>query len=203
LSVEGGPLIPRTPGQARTLTSTGRSAAPTLSDPARTGRPDPHATGGANTRTIREQVTAATILAERLTIASRVAALKANNKDSSHSGASENDSVTTPSASVANAAFPVAVLMVRLDIRSLPELSGKMIAIDDKYSVYDSSVRTAIVAAGAHEIQLSEGQTTAINRLVSGEVPAAVLALVSAKAAESFPEIAGFRIFHIPLSIGP
>jgi hypothetical protein len=30
-------------------------------------------------------------------------------------------------------------------------------------------------------------------------VPAAVVALVSAVAAEAFPEIAGFRTFHIPL----
>lgn len=49
-------------------------------------------------------------------------------------------------------------------------------------------------------VELSVGHTTAIDRLVNGEVPAAVLALVSADAAEGFPEIAGFRIFHIPLS---
>jgi hypothetical protein len=62
------------------------------------------------------------------------------------------------------------------------------------------SVRTAIAAAGAAEVQVSKGQTTAINRVASGEVPAAVLALVSAEAAEAFPEIAGFRIFRVPLS---
>jgi hypothetical protein len=61
-------------------------------------------------------------------------------------------------------------------------------------------VRTAIAAAGATEVQLSETQPRAINRLISGDVPAAVLALVSPEAAEGFPEIAGFRIFRIPLS---
>jgi hypothetical protein len=75
-----------------------------------------------------------------------------------------------------------------------------LLEIDDKYSGSNGNVRTAIVAAGAPEVQLTEGQTTAINRLVNGEVPAAVLALVSADAAEGFPEIAGFKIFHIPLS---
>jgi hypothetical protein len=40
----------------------------------------------------------------------------------------------------------------------------------------------------------------AINRLIGGEVPAAVLTLVSPEAAEAFPEIAGFKIFRIPLS---
>jgi ABC-type amino acid transport substrate-binding protein len=94
----------------------------------------------------------------------------------------------------------VAVLMVLPDITSVSDLAGKTIAIDDRYSASNASVRTAIVAAGAPEVQLSEGQATAINRLTNGEVPAAVLALVTADAAETFPAIAGFRIFHIPLS---
>jgi hypothetical protein len=47
---------------------------------------------------------------------------------------------------------------------------------------------------------LSKGQTTAINRVACGEVPAAVLALLSPEAAQAFPEIAGFRIFRVPLS---
>jgi TRAP-type uncharacterized transport system substrate-binding protein len=90
--------------------------------------------------------------------------------------------------------------MTRPDIKSVSDLTGRNIAIDERYSASNGSVRTAIVAAGAPEVQLSEGQTTAIDRLVKGEVPAAVLALVSADAAEAFPEIAGFRIFHVPLS---
>jgi ABC-type amino acid transport substrate-binding protein len=94
----------------------------------------------------------------------------------------------------------VAVLMTHQDIKSVADLAGKTIAIDERYSASNGSVRTAIVAAGAPEIQLSEGQATAINRLTNGEVPAAVLALVTVDAAEGFPEIAGFKIFHIPLS---
>jgi ABC-type amino acid transport substrate-binding protein len=94
----------------------------------------------------------------------------------------------------------VAVLMALPDIKSVADLAGKTIAIDNRYSASNGSVRTAIVAAGASEIQLNEGQTTAINRLTNGEVPAAVLALVTAEAAEGFPRIAGFNIFHIPLS---
>jgi len=135
--------------------------------------------GVANTRTVDAQVAAATALAERLT-ATTVAPppdMKADNTD-----------------------LLVAVLMARPDIKSVSDLAGKTIAVDDRYSASNGIVRTAIVAAGAPEVQLSEGHTTAINRLANGEVPAAVLALVSADAAEGFPEIAGFRIFHIPLS---
>jgi hypothetical protein len=137
-----------------------------------------------------------------MTIATAFAALKANNGDrSNHSETAEDgDSAKATSSSANNTDVPVAVLVARLNVRSLSELSGETIAIDDRYSTYNRSVRTAIVAAGAAKVQLSEGQTTAINRLVSGEVPAAVVALVSAEAAESFPEIAGFRIFHIPFS---
>ncbi|WP_245284130.1 hypothetical protein [Bradyrhizobium sp. Cp5.3] len=58
----------------------------------------------------------------------------------------------------------------------------------------------AIVAAGGPAVQLSAGHTAAIDRLVNGEVPAAVAALVSVDAAEAFPEIKGFKIFHLPLS---
>ena len=74
------------------------------------------------------------------------------------------------------------------------------IAIDDRQSPSSASVRTAIAAAGAAGVQLSEGQTTAINRVASGEVPAAVLTLESPEAAETLPEIEGYKIFRIPLS---
>ena len=94
----------------------------------------------------------------------------------------------------------VAVLMVRPDIKSVSGLTGKTVAIDERYSASNGTVRTALVAAGAPQVQLRGGETTAMNRLVNREVPAAVLALVSSDTVESFPEIAGFRMFHIPLS---
>jgi hypothetical protein len=49
-------------------------------------------------------------------------------------------------------------------------------------------------------VRLSQGQAKAVDRLISGEVPAAVLTLVSPEVAEMFPEIAGFNIFRVPLS---
>ena len=57
-----------------------------------------------------------------------------------------------------------------------------------------------MAAAGALEVQLSKGQTTAINRLVAKEVPAAVVGLVSTSAADRFPEIARYRTFQVPLA---
>jgi hypothetical protein len=161
----------------------------TVSDaaPANLAGPPAKADVAANptSRTIQQQVAAATAVAERLTVATEVPALAETARDTDGSNPSE---------------LLVALLMTRADIKSVPDLAGKDIAIDDRQSKSSDDVRSAIVAAGAAEVQLSEGQTTAIDRLISGEVPAAVLTLVSPEAAEAFPNVAGFRIFRIPLS---
>jgi TRAP-type uncharacterized transport system substrate-binding protein len=163
-----------------------------------------NAAAGSNTRTIQEQVAAATAVAERMTIATAVQALepKANDKDrSNHSEAVlRGDAEKSAPMSPNNANHLVALLIARPEIKSVSDLTSKIIGIDDRHSASSGNVRTAIVAAGAADVQLSDGQTKAINRLISGELPAAVLALVSPEAAEGFPEVAGFKIFRIPLS---
>ena len=111
-----------------------------------------------------------------------------------------NNADKPPSPPEGDADLLVAILMARPEITSISDLAGKSVAIDDKYSASNGNVRVAIVAAGAPEVQLRENQTAAIDRLVSGDVSAAVLALVSERAADGFPEISGYRIFHIPLS---
>ena len=124
-------------------------------------------------RTPQEQMAAATAVAERMSVPTLDASLDAL----------------------------VAVLVTGPDVKSVSDLAGKTIAIDDRYSEQSiSRVRIAMTAAGALEAQLSKGQTTAISRLVGKEVPAAVVGLVSANAASSFPEIARFRTFQVPLS---
>jgi TRAP-type uncharacterized transport system substrate-binding protein len=142
-------------------------------------RPEPadNAAAGSNVRTIKQQIAAATALAENVT---GVAAIPASNP------------------AVPNKA--VAVLLARPEIKSVSDLTGKTVAIDDSQSASTDNVRTALVAAGAIETQLSEGQAKAVDRLISGEVPAAVLTLVSSEAAEWFPDVAGFKIFRVPLS---
>jgi hypothetical protein len=114
----------------------------------------------------------------------------------------EQQAGKSPSAPPNDAARLVAILAARPEIKSVSDLTDKTIAIDDRQSSLHAVVRTAIVAAGATGVQLTEGQATAINRVVNGEVPAAVLTLESPEAAETFPDIEGFRIFRIPLSPG-
>ena len=168
---------------------------------------EPHPTVGAadaDARRIEARVAAATVLAERITVATVNPSpdIKPGNGDRSSRaetlgrGHGENNAP----ASANDTYLLIAVVMTRSDIKSVSDLIGAKIAIGSMHSMSQGSVRTAIVAAGAPGIQLSEGQTTAINRLVNGEVPAAVLALVSTDAANGFPEIAGFNIFQIPLS---
>jgi hypothetical protein len=144
------------------------------SEATRAGATDPPSTSDVpQTRTTLEQVAAASAVAERMSAPTLDASLDAL----------------------------VAILVAGPDVKSVSDLAGKTIAIDDRYS--ESSVgrvRTAMTAAGAPEVQLSKGQTTAINRLVAKEVPAAVVGLVSASAADSFPELARFRTFQVPLS---
>jgi hypothetical protein len=71
--------------------------------------------------------------------------------------------------------------------------------MDEEYSESRNDILVAFVIAGALPDQFSVAPTTAINRLLNREVPAAVLALVSSDSAEGFPDIAGFKVFQIPL----
>ena len=158
-------------------------------------------------RTVREQVAAATALAERATTASAapVPPQEANNVETSGrtEAAQPSDTEQTASAPTSNTNNTdnlVAVLMARPEITSMSDLTGKDVAIEDLQSASGATIRTAIAAAGAVEVQLNEGHTKAIDRLIAGEVPAAILTLASPEAAEWFPDIAGYRIFRIPLS---
>jgi hypothetical protein len=93
----------------------------------------------------------------------------------------------------------VVLLISRSDVKSASALNGLSIAIDATQSGVGENIRSALVAAGAVETQLSVSDTSPLDRLVSGEVPAAVLNLVSPAAADAFPEIKGFKVLRVPL----
>ena len=92
----------------------------------------------------------------------------------------------------------VALVLARPEINSLSDLNNKTIAITEKQSASSGRVSAALMAAGAAEVQFSEGKASAIDRLISGEVPAAVV-LASREVASLFPEVEGFRTFRVPL----
>jgi hypothetical protein len=95
------------------------------------------------------------------------------------------------------------VVLVHSDIGSVAELAGKDIAIDGRQLGSNREIRTALVAAGASDIQMRDKGSHIIDHLVERQVPAAILSLVSQDAADAFPNITGFKLFEIPLSSPP
>jgi hypothetical protein len=148
---------------------------------------DSQAAAGSDAKTVREQVAAATSAAEQVTTVAALPIADAKNTADADRAASTR---------LGNTDFMVAILIARPEIQSVSGLAGKSIAIDAGRS---GNIKTAIGDAGAADVQLSEGQAKAVDRLIDGEVPAAVVALVSPKAAEGFPEIAGFKVLRILL----
>ena len=150
-------------------------------------------------RTIRQQVVEATGLADLVTAigTGREASNISDNPEVETSAVGDTDKTASASDSPDNL---VALVLARPEISSLSDLNNKSVAIEEKQSASSGRVSAAFMAAGAAEVQFSEGQAGAIDRLISGEVPAAVLTLASRQAAEWFPDIAGFRTFRIPLA---
>ena len=97
----------------------------------------------------------------------------------------------------------VALVLVHSDIGSVAALAGKDIAIDSRHLGSNREVRTALVVAGASDIQIRDTGSRTIDHLVEQQVPAAILSLVSRDAADAFPNITGFKLFEIPLSSPP
>jgi hypothetical protein len=166
----------------------GGNSSPKTGLPETTGTVTPAAEAKA-TRPVREQVIAAAAVAERL-----------STEAASSEAASSTESGKPDSAAPNDGGRLVALVMSRPEIKSVADLTGANVAIDQGHSLSQTNVRTALVVAGATDVQLSAEDSNAIDRLVNGEVPAAVVALVSAEAAQAFPDIAGFRIFRLPLS---
>jgi hypothetical protein len=206
IAAKAEPPAPRIPPSPHSLNTRLQPASNAAADSSatRANIADSHPAGGAvansNTRTMQEQVAAATAVAVLMTVATLAPEPKANNKDrSDHSETVlRGDVETTAPAQPNKRDLLVYLLMARPEIKSVSDLTSKTIAIDDGFSAYNG-IKVAIAAAGALDVQLSNSQTKAIDRVISGEVPAAVLTVVSQEAAEGFPDIAGFKIFRIPL----
>jgi hypothetical protein len=199
-------VIPLPPIRTAELPPAGSAAAGSEAAPAPvTASPS---TDGAATvshsTTIQEQVAAAAALAERVTTAAAAPRppQDANNTETSVLAESVHpaDAEQPASLPAINTDDLVALVMTQPEIKSVADLSGRDVAIGEQQSASSEAIRTAIAASGAAEVQLSAGHAKAIDRLMSGEVPAAVLTLVSTEAAEWFPEIAGFRIYRVSLS---
>jgi len=92
----------------------------------------------------------------------------------------------------------IALVLAGPEINSLSDLNNRNIAISEKQSASSGRVSAALMAAGAAEVRFSEVKSSAIDRLMNGEVPAAVV-LAPRDVANLFPEVEGFRTFRVPL----
>lgn len=95
----------------------------------------------------------------------------------------------------------IAILVVRPEIRSVSDLKNGVVAIDGPPSDYSAAdINRAIVAAGAAEVRLSEDQKMALLRVIDGDVQAAVVTVLSPRAAEAWNAgVTGFNVLRIPL----
>jgi hypothetical protein len=135
-------------------------------------------------RTPREQVMAALAVAEQITNAETPNAIDGD-ANAAHSG---------------DVGGLVALLISRPDVKSASALKGSNVALDAVQSGVEENIRVALAAAGATETRLSISDASPLDRLISGDVQAAVLKLVSPDAAEAFPDIKGFKVLRVPLS---
>jgi hypothetical protein len=156
-----------------------RSARSPLSLPSPEARAevvDPAAVSAA--RKVREQMRVATVIAEHVMTL----------RDA------EKKALSSP-----NGGEPsVAIVVASPEIKSVSDLTGKIIAIDDKYSNSNVRIHAAIVSAGATDSLLASGESPALDRLLSGKTPAAVLTLVYPET--GFSMIEGYSVFRVPLA---
>ena len=136
---------------------------------------DPAAVAAA--RKVREQMRVATVIAEHVMTL----------RDA------EKKALASPN----NVGPSVAIVVASPEIKSVSDLTGKPIAIDDKYLNSHTRIQAAIVAAGAADSVLTTGESMAMDRLLSGKAPAAVLTLVYPET--GFSTIEGYSVFRVPL----
>lgn len=140
-------------------------------------------------RTPQELVVAALAVAEQMT-APESSRMTGDDKIKS-------DSAAVPTAQGVNQL--VALLIARPDVKSATALKDQNIAID-KALGREADIRFALIAAGATGAELSASDVSAIDRVIRGDVPAAVLKLVSPEAAEAFPDVKGLNVLRVPLT---
>jgi hypothetical protein len=147
-------------------------------------------------RTPQEQVMAALEVAEQITNAETPKTGSNDDADETKSAAVDHVEAAPPK----HVGALVALLISRPDVKSASALGGSTIAVDATQAGVGEDIRSALASAGAADIQLSVSDVSPLDRLVSGDVQAAVLKLVSPDAAESFPDIKGFKVLRVTLS---
>jgi hypothetical protein len=142
-------------------------------------------------------------LAEATTLAERLTATAVGPAPNSDASLSKTDSGADTTGSISkNIDSLTALVLTRLEVGEISDLAGKVVAINGALPGSSVLLRTAIVAAGAPEIQLNDSQAEPIEALRRGEVSAVIFGLVTVEQAQAFPKVENFKIFRVPLSPG-
>lgn len=142
-------------------------------------------------------------LAEATALAERLTATAVGPAPSFDASLSKTDSGADTTASISKDIESLtALVLTGLEVGEISDLAGKVVAINGASPGSSVLLRTAIVAAGAPEIQLKDGQPEPIEALRRGEVSAVILGLVTVEQARAFPRVENFKLFRVPLSPG-
>jgi hypothetical protein len=142
-------------------------------------------------------------LAEATALAERFTATAVGPAPSSDASISKTDSGADTTASISkNIESLTALVLTGLEVGEISDLAGKVVAINGALPGSSVLLRTAIVAAGAPEVQLNDSQPEPIEALRRGEVSAVILGLVTVEQARAFPKVENFKLFRVPLSPG-
>jgi hypothetical protein len=142
-------------------------------------------------------------LAEATALAERLTATAVGPAPSFDASLSKTDSGADTTASISKHIESLtALVLTGLEVGEISDLAGKVVAINGALPGSSVLLRTAIVAAGAPEIQLKDGQPEPIEALRRGEVSAVILGLVTVEQARTFPKVENFKLFRVPLSPG-
>jgi len=92
----------------------------------------------------------------------------------------------------------VAIVVAGPEVKSVADLAGKIIAIDDRHLNLHTGIQAAFVVAGATDSLLTTSETkAAADRLLSGKASAAILTLVYPET--GFSAIEGYSVFRVSL----
>jgi len=142
-------------------------------------------------------------LAEATALAERLTATAVGPAPSSDASLSKTDTGTETTASISkNMESLTALVLTGSEVGEISDLAGKVVATNVALTGSSVLIRTAVVAAGAPEIQLNDSLPEPIEALRRGEVSAVILGLVTVEQAQAFPKVENFKLFRVPLSPG-
>lgn len=140
-------------------------------------------------KSLQQVVLAALSVAEQITNAELPRAL-----ENDHTGNTKLDDTSVPASG-----HLIGLVLSRPELKSASALNDQDVAIDKAESTIEPDIRSALAAMGATEARVSVSDTSPLDRLINGDVQAALVKLVSPDAAEAFPEIKGYKVLRVPL----